>query len=127
MAPVCPDIEKKIENFKFIRVFNGTYYCTYVCEHTDTVAESQTSVNCTISEVLSLCDMNATPIESVFCNLDFDCVTDGKLVPLSFVRELLNDERLDRKEIMEQVLNNAFLLEREVGRNDIMKQLFSRH
>ena len=59
----------------------------------------------------------------MFRTLDFDCVTDGKLVLLSFVNELLRNEDMDKSAIMEQVLGNAFILDRKVGKNYIMEQL----
>jgi len=39
-------------------------------------------------------------------------VTDGKLVLLSFVNELLRNEDMDKSAIMEQVLGNAFIKEK---------------
>lgn len=126
VAPVCPDVDKKGgDQFKFIRVFDGAKCCSYVLEHTNPIAASKAIVTCKIDNVLAISDLDVARIDPMFQAMDFDCVTDGKLVPLSFVNKLLTNEEMDRSEMRELLLRNAVALNREIGRNDIMEQLLA--
>lgn len=124
MAPLCPPM-KEVDTFKFVRVFEGTKFCTYVCEHKHTIAASQAIVSCSIKNVSTIADLSGAPINPIFRPLDFDCVTTGRVVPLSLLDELILNEDLQRSEIKELAHSMALALDREIGRNDITEQILA--
>ena len=58
-------------------------------------------------------DLNAAPITPVFRTVDFGCVIDRKIVPLSLLDEALNED-VPRSELKELVHSMAIPLDREV-------------
>lgn len=65
-----------------------------MCEHNNIIAASQASVSCQVNEVLAYADLNEAPIDPTFTLMDFDCVTEGKLVLLAVLDQLLMNEEL---------------------------------
>ena len=128
MAPVCPDVDR-IETFSFSRVFDGAIYCIYVCEHPNPTPTSQATICCKVAEVSGLnninVDLDVARIDGVLQTIDLDCVTDGKLVSLALVNTVLEDETIDKSEMKQIILRNAFSIDREIGRNDIMEKLLT--
>ena len=72
--------------------------------------------------ISAMSDLSETPITLVFRTVDFDCVTDGKVVPLSLLDEALNED-MPRTELRELIHSMAIPLDREVGRNDVIQQI----
>ena len=130
VSPVCPPKVKKIT--KFLRVFEGSDFCTYVCTHDKPVAANKAVISCkmaTFHQFVSLLQdftslSDGTPIIQKFEPVDFDCITDGKVVPLAFVEELImNKDIMDLESLREAARGKSFALDKEVGRNDVMKQI----
>ena len=89
---------------------------------------NKATVSCKIDTVSLLQDFSGlsgeTPINQMFEPIDFDCVTDGKIVPLAFVEELImNKDTMDLNSLKEAARGKSFALDREVGQNDVMKQI----
>ena len=81
---------------------------------------NKATVSCKIDTVSLLQDFTGlsgeTPINQVFEPIDFDCVTDGKVVPLAFVEELImNKDTMDLDLLKEAARGKSFALDREVG------------
>ena len=79
----------EITGSKFLRIFEGRRFCTYVCVHEKTTAACHATISCKVDVVSALTDLNGTTLSTIFEPLDFDCVTNGKVVPLSFVETLI--------------------------------------
>ena len=99
-----------------------------MCAHDHPVAANKAVISCKMDTVSLLQDFtglsDGTPIIQKFKPVDFDCVTDGKVVPLAFVEELImNKDIKDLELLREEARVKSFALDKEVGQNDVMKQI----
>ena len=62
---------------------------------------SQATVTCNVNEVLAYAELTKASIDPTFMAMDFDCVTEEKLVPLAVLDQLLMNEELPRWQVKE--------------------------
>lgn len=76
-----------------------------------------------IDKVSATKDFCKAAINPVIRPLDFDCITNRKLVLLSLLDEIILNKDIQGSKIKELVCSMVIALDREVGKNDIMHQI----
>lgn len=113
----------KEDSYKFIRVFEGVHFCTFVCEHDYTIATSQAIIHCRINQLSAIKGPCDTTINPVFSPIDFDAITNGRVVPLSKLEKLISSENVERNDLIELAHNMAIAMDMEPERNNITQQI----